>query len=163
MAQNMWAESVSFLRYLRGLLAGSQVCEWFSLLRLGQYRAHPQDWNSAQACECLLVASGRFIFGISEFLRSRRTLCTLLSWSHYAEYHAIYLRSAQNISSALESDNKHWLFVRIENVIQIPSAIHILNGLNKVNVLVEDRKLGNSWCGKALLDLMWWWSGDLLQ
>lgn len=91
-----------------------------------------------------VVASGRFIFGISEFLRSRRTLCTLLSWSHCAEYHDIYLRSAQNISSALESDNKHWLFVRIENVIQIPSAIHILNGLNKVNVLVEDRKLGNS-------------------
>lgn len=59
-----------------------------------------------------LVAFGRFFFEMSESLMSRRALCTLLSWSHCAEHHSIYLRSAHNISSALESDNKHWLFVK---------------------------------------------------
>lgn len=54
-----------------------------------------------------VVAFGRFIFEMSESLMSRMALCTLLYWAHWAARRAISLRSAQDISYALESDSNH--------------------------------------------------------
>jgi hypothetical protein len=54
-----------------------------------------------------MVTFGRFIFEMSESLVSRMALCTLLYWSHCAEHCAVYLRSAQDIVYALESDSNH--------------------------------------------------------